>query len=99
MSFNYKSPSEVLSPIDKIQSVNVIHEEESFSVAKINWDGEDVIGIRWNISHKEYEDTEKQNGSKECVGNPISHGYPTWFILPFKMLDLNFIEQLKEKLN
>ena len=99
MSFNYKSPSKVLNPIDKIKSVNVIYEEESFSVAKINWDGKDVIGVRWNISYKEYKDIEKQNGIKECVGNPTSHGYSTWFILPSEMLDLNFIKELKEKLD
>jgi len=31
---------------------------------------------------REWDDTDKVSGKKECLGMPVSRGYPTWFILP-----------------
>jgi hypothetical protein len=41
-----------------------------WSVASLDWNGEDAIGIRWN----------GQEGPG--IGNPQSRGNATWFILP-----------------
>ncbi len=39
------------------------------SVARILWRGEERIATRWNGS------------SEEPLGNPTSHGRPTWFVM------------------
>ena len=42
--------------------------EPAFAVGE--WDGEPVIGVRWN------------GDEENPIGNPQSRGLPTWFILP-----------------
>ncbi|WP_187477728.1 hypothetical protein [Amniculibacterium sp. G2-70] len=87
---NYRDPKTIYSPRDMITDVDVIFEDhDTVSIAKIKWNDSNVIGIRWNIALREWDDTDKMNGTKECLGLPISRGYPTWFILPDQILDKN----------
>lgn len=76
----YVHPSLVISPKTSITpgSVRVLHDGSElregkpwtgWSVAKLEWDGSDAVGIRWN-------------GGGASMGNPQSRGVPTWFILP-----------------
>ncbi len=74
----FVSPSTVLSPRNRVSHVEVIYDggPDSWSVASLQWDGEDVVGIRWNGS----------DGSG--VGSPQSRGLPTWFIVAGEIQDL-----------
>jgi hypothetical protein len=79
----YRDPRTILSPRDAIRSVEIIFEDpNSVSVARIQWYDTTVTGIRWNIALREWDDEDKINEVKECLGMPVSRGYPTWFILP-----------------
>ncbi len=80
----YTPPSTVTSPQDYISNIRVIFDGgvDSFSVAKLDWEGEPRIAMRWNVARREWDDPEKQSGKKVCVGMPSSHGYPVWFVLP-----------------
>jgi hypothetical protein len=71
----YTKPQDVLSPKGSIKNIRVIYDgrEHGWSLARLEWDGEEVIGIRWNGG--------STNGIPS-VGNPQSRGYPTWFVLP-----------------
>ncbi len=44
--------------------------------------GNHNIGIRWNVSEKEWDDRRKYEDGMVCVGMPQSRGYSVWFILP-----------------
>jgi len=75
----YHDPKTVLSPKNRVKSVEVIYDvgpvDGSWSVAQIEWDGSRVVGIRWNgdsISHK---------------GLPQARGNPAWFIVPDELAD------------
>ncbi|HEV2698993.1 MAG TPA: hypothetical protein VGU90_13430 [Terriglobales bacterium] len=72
----YVEPATVWSPKARIRSVQVIFvhdagQGESWSVARVNFDGEDRVGIRWNGEEGE-----------PGMGNPQSRGKATWFIVP-----------------
>jgi hypothetical protein len=84
----YKDPSKILSTKDAVDRLNVIYDggENSLSIAKINWCGKAVIGMRWNVGMREWNDYLKQKG-KECVGVPSSRGHSTWFIIPDEFLE------------
>lgn len=57
--------------------------EEGFSIAILeDSNGYKNIGIRWNVSEKEWEDSRKTEDGMTCVGMPQSRGYSVWFILP-----------------
>ncbi|ADQ80434.1 hypothetical protein Palpr_2298 [Paludibacter propionicigenes WB4] len=43
------------------------HIKERWVIIALDWDGEPRLGIRWFWDKS---------------GNPISRGYPTWFIIP-----------------
>lgn len=63
-------PQEVTSPKNKISQVEVIIENDEFSIASFEWNGSvNRIGIRWN-------------GDKNSIGYPQSRGNATWFVLP-----------------
>lgn len=107
MPFRYNNPSNVLSPRNKIKNVQVLfdggNKHGSYSVAKLKWNNNDVIGVRWNISENEAYNEDKKSGRKVSLGEPNSRGYSTWFILPDDLLsrlvkggDLN--EKLKDYL-
>ncbi len=77
----------VLSPKDCVRNVKVLFDggvkmHSHYSVAQLEWNGHPCIGIRWNITERELNNPAKANGTKTCVGEPNSRGYPTWFILP-----------------
>jgi hypothetical protein len=70
----YHDPKTVLSPKDKVKSVEVVYDagprELSWSVARLKWDGTPAVGIRWN------------GDSSNNKGTPQSRGNPAWFIVP-----------------
>jgi len=85
----YYAPKDVKSPRRCISSVTPLYDggtDNAFSLAKITWQGKECIGIRWNVTQGEWDDENKINGTKICVGEPNSRGYPTWFILPNEFL-------------
>jgi hypothetical protein len=71
----YHDPKTVLSPKERVKSVEVIFDkgpqDKSWSVARLNWDNNSaVVGIRWN-------------GDRESTkGLPQARGNPTWFVVP-----------------
>jgi hypothetical protein len=69
---SYIAPDEVLSPRKRIgRIIEVIHDpgENGMSVARILWDEEPVVAIRWN------------GNSDQPLGNPMSRRQPTWFVV------------------
>lgn len=80
----YYNPSEVTSPRDHVSNVRVLFDGgvRSVSIAEIEWDGDDVFVMRWNVNNREWNDTEKLKDKKICVGMPSSRGYPVWFVIP-----------------
>jgi hypothetical protein len=65
-------PEQVLSPKSHVEAViEVIHDpgEDGMSVARILWDKKEVIATRWN------------GNSNRPLGNPVSRGRATWFVL------------------
>jgi|SRR5277367_816494 len=69
---SYIKPEEVLSPKARVRSVvEVIHDpgEDQMSVARILWDDQEVVATRWN------------GNSERPLGNPVSHGRATWFVV------------------
>ncbi len=84
----YFKPEQVTSPADYVEDVVKIYDggQDSFSLAKVKWNGTESIAIRWNVAEREWDDVEKNNGNKVCVGMPSSRGYPVWFILPKQLL-------------
>lgn len=81
---NYTNPSTVVSPQDCVSNVHVLFDggDSSFSIAEMDWQGVHTYGIRWNVSYREWQDPDKVNGLKPCLGMPISNTRPVWFILP-----------------
>lgn len=68
----YIKPQDVLSPASRVRSVlEVIHDpgEDRMSVARIIWDDQERIATRWN------------GNSAKPLGNPLSRGRPTWFVV------------------
>jgi len=79
---SYIDPGTVLTPRDRVRSVHVLYNSGprngwSWSVALLDFDGEEHIGIRWNGSEDE-----------PGIGNPQSRGRPTWFVIPDELSDL-----------
>jgi len=73
---SYVRPEEVLSPRSHVGGViEVIHDpgENRMSVARILWKDEgvtnEVVATRWN------------GNSDQPLGNPVSHGHATWFVV------------------
>lgn len=84
----YHDPKTVLSPKERVKSVEVIFDagpvDDSWSVARLKWDGSPVVGIRWN-------------GDRESTkGLPQARGNPTWFVIPDELKDavLNAAQEL-----
>ena len=68
----YVVPEQVLSPKKRVGGIiEVIHDpgENGMSVAKIIWDDEPVVAVRWN------------GNSEQPLGNPMSRRQPTWFVV------------------
>jgi len=87
----YCDPNSVVSPKSSWELKQVIYNtgQGGWSVAHGEWDGDPVIGIRWNGSDNE-----------SGCGNPQSRGHATWFIIPedLKSTVLQKIESLTHKL-
>jgi hypothetical protein len=70
----YHDPKTVLSPKDRVKSVEVIFDAGpvpgSWSVAQLEWDDSPVVGIRWN------------GDNRSSKGLPQARGNPAWFIVP-----------------
>lgn len=68
----YVHPEEVLSPRSSVGGiVEVLHDpgENGMSVARIVWEKREVIATRWN------------GNENQPLGNPVSRGHATWFIV------------------
>jgi hypothetical protein len=85
----YYDPSTVTNPRKFIKHVAVLYDgkENGFSLAIIDWEGTEHVGIRWNVAAKEQTDPEKQAGKTICAGSPSSQGIPSWFILPRELFN------------
>ena len=68
----YEKPEDVTSPKKRWRLKRVVHPgtEATWSAAEGWWDDRVVLALRWNGD----DDTPK--------GNPVSRGFPTWFIVP-----------------
>lgn len=84
MAFLYHPPETVLNPAKYIRKTKVLYDggDTGFSLAIIDWEGLEHMGMRWNVAFKEQCDVEKQNGNIRCHGSPALKGVPSWFILP-----------------
>jgi hypothetical protein len=85
----YVEPDSVLSPKRRgVRVVRVRYDSGpvagSWAVAEIEWDGAACVGIRWN------------GDDDSPIGNPQSHGRPTWFLVPRELEDavLDRVEEL-----
>ncbi|MGA9039155.1 MAG: hypothetical protein WB421_01345 [Terriglobales bacterium] len=68
----YIRPEEVLSPRSLVGGiVEVIHDpgENRMTVARILWDEKEVVATRWN------------GNDERPLGNPVSRGHATWFVV------------------
>jgi len=63
-------PQDVKSPKDHWVLIDVLTEKQDWSLAVGEWDGERCLAARWN------------GDNDRPKGNPVSHGMPTWFVLP-----------------
>lgn len=90
----YVNPAHVISPQDCVSDVKVIFDggEDSVSIAEMKWGGRESLGIRWNVSHREWGNPEKEKEIQRCQGMPVSRGYPVWFIFPD--VARNYIQQI-----
>ena len=72
-------PRDALSPRANWQLIDVLHENEHWSMALGRWKSDEcwrpVLAQRWN-------------GGAGEKGNPVSHGFATWFVLPDETYDL-----------
>jgi hypothetical protein len=86
---NYTAPANVIGPQDYVSNVHVIYDggQDSVSIARLDWEGNQVFAMRWNVARREWDDPDKASGSKVCLGMPSSRGYPVWFVLPDEMLN------------
>lgn len=81
----YNRPDQVRSPRGYAKHIKPLYDggEEGFSIAILeDCNGKHNIGIRWNVSEKEWDDRRKTEEGMICVGMPQSRGYSVWFILP-----------------
>jgi hypothetical protein len=74
-------PRDVISPRSNWQLSDVLYESDDWSMAIGSWRNVDgswkrVLAQRWN----------GWEGSTK--GNPVSRGFPTWFILPTETFEL-----------
>jgi hypothetical protein len=67
------NPRDALAPRASWQMIDVLYEDEHWSMALGRWgvgtERRPVLAQRWN-------------GGAGEKGNPVSHGYATWFVLP-----------------
>ncbi len=81
----YNHPAQVCSPREYAKRIDPLYDggDKGCSIAILEDDnGYHNIGIRWNISEKEWDDSRKTEEGMLCVGMPQSRGYSVWFIMP-----------------
>ena len=68
----HTNPQDVISPRTKWRLLKVLYDggEDGWAAAEGTWDGEPVVGIRYN------------GNPDKPLGHPISNSRPVWFILP-----------------
>ena len=66
----YIKPQDVKSPREHWVLIDVAVETPQWSIAVGEWDGRRCLATRWN------------GDDIRPKGNPVSHGMPTWFVLP-----------------
>lgn len=74
MNNRYILPQDIISPQDHWNMECIVYDgsQGNIAVAFGQWDGDNVIAMRWNGYSRAHEE----------LGNPQSSGHPTWFILP-----------------
>lgn len=72
---SYTRPQDVRSPKDHWVLIDVAVETPQWSVAVGEWDGRRCLATRWN------------GDEARPKGNPVSHGVPTWFVLPDEFVE------------
>lgn len=68
-------PRDVKSPKEHWVLIDVLVEAKDWSLALGEWDGDRCLAARWN------------GDDERPKGNPVSHGMPTWFVLPREFID------------
>jgi hypothetical protein len=68
-------PQDVKSPKEHWILLGVPIEKPDWSLAVGEWDGDRCLAARWN------------GDAERPKGNPVSHGMPTWFVLPRELTD------------
>lgn len=76
---DYRNPRTVTGPKRHISNVRVIYDggPNDCAVARLDWDGEPGVGIRWN-----------GNTADQPLGSPQSRGHPFWFRIPDDFTDV-----------
>lgn len=70
----YRDPRTIYTPKNQISDVKVLYDgksgynagETGFSIARVTWNGNKTLAMRWNVSHVEYDDQDKVAGKAEC---------------------------------
>jgi hypothetical protein len=68
----YHDPATVLSPRDCIDQVQVLYDgglTDLYSLAIVTWEGQDRIGIRWNVNQREWNDPQKSQIELQVLAN------------------------------
>ena len=81
----YIIPKDVKNPRRYVKTIKPLYDGGcgGFSIAILeDINGHCNVGMRWNISEKEWVDQRKIDEEKYCVGMPQSRGYSVWLILP-----------------
>jgi hypothetical protein len=85
----YVEPATVWAPKASIRSVEVLYNrgQREWSIARVNWEEEERVGIRWN-------------GADDApgIGHPQARGNATWFILP-REIESAVLGQIEELTN
>jgi virulence-associated protein VagC len=68
-------PQDVKSPKEHWVLIDVLTQQQAWSLAVGEWDGKRCLAVRWN------------GDDERPKGNPVSHGMPTWFVLPAEFAD------------
>ncbi len=79
-------PNTVISPKDRWTLISVLRQEDEWSLALGRWGKNPRLAIRWN-----WKDDPNDKG------NPVSHGMPTWFIIPEDLYETLWPEIPEEK--
>ncbi len=75
---SYRDPSTIQGPKKWVSNVRVVYDggADHGAVARLDWDGEPGVAIRWNGS-----------SDNQPLGKPQSHGRPVWFRVPPEFAD------------